>query len=729
MFRNLLDRDTTMVAIYVLTVFVSASLLFVVQPMVGKMILPHLGGSSAVWTTCMLFFQAMLVVGYVYAHFLARHVAPRRQVLIHLAIMLVACGVTVPLGVPETFLKTSGHPALWLLLAMLAGIGLPLFVVSTSAPLFQRWFSYTDHPDAEDPYHLYAASNVGSILALLSYPFVVEPTIGLTAQRWTWSAGFLLLAVLAAGAGYLLWTAGTDAVDEPPETARTSDIEWRQRGKWVFWAFIPSSLMLGVTQYMTTDIASMPLLWVLPLGLYLLSFIFVFAKGDWLLPSYARTFLPIFAFVVLAASVSELQMWVLILGHLGMFFLLAMFFHGRLAATRPDKHGLTEFFIWMSVGGALGGLFNSLVAPAILDRPLEYTGVLVVAIAAIFPNPDRIEDPFNPTWFVPAMMAPVALGYLWMIGFWSLEQPWYLGYAVVAVGVGTAIAVVSPRTENIVAAMLLVLGLQSTFALDDVLTYERSFYASYAVFEREYEEGTYRKLSHGTTAHGVQAMYPGMEDTPVGYHHPEGPVGQVMDAIPHDRVAVAGLGAGAMAAYGGPDNHMTFYEIDPAIEQMAREYFTYLEQCGPYCDVILGDARKLLEKEDDGEFDIIFMDAYNSDSVPTHLLTREAVDLYLSKLDEDGVIVFHVSNRYLDVEGVVGGLVEEMGLAARSQIHRPGPELSDKHVYTSAYTVVAREESDLRSIADGENWRETLSADIVWTDNYSNVVSVFDWNT
>ncbi len=734
MLSNPLDRDTTMVAIYSLTVFVSASLLFVVQPMVGKMILPHLGGSSAVWTTCMLFFQSMLVVGYVYAHFLARHLSPRRQVIVHLAIMALACALSVPLGVPEVLLETSGHPALWLLLALLVGIGLPLFVVSTSAPLFQRWFSYTDHRDAEDPYYLYAASNVGSILALLAYPFIVEPTLGLDTQRWAWSGGFALLLGLSGGAGYLLWTARlpdsqpTPAAD-PGETGRSEAVDWWQRAKWVFLAFFPSSLMLGVTQYISTDIGSMPLLWVPPLALYLLTFILVFAKNEIRLPSISRTILPIAVMLTLAASVTEIEMWVLILVHLATFFLIAMYFHGRLAETRPDTEGLTDFFIWMSVGGALGGLFNSLLAPAIFDRPLEYTTILVVAVAAIVPNPKRIDDPFNPSWIVPLLFAPVALFYLWMLDAWSLDELTHLGYALAAIGAGTAVAVKFPKAENVVAAAFVLFGLQSFFALPDVVTFERSFYSSYAVFEREYDSGTYRKLSHGTTAHGVEAVSGEMEGTPVGYHHPEGPVGQVLEAVPHREVGVAGLGVGAMAAYGGPETRMRFFEIDPAIERVAREHFTYLDQCGPFCEVELGDARRLLEETDDDTFDILFMDAYNSDSVPTHLLTREALELYLSKIDDDGVIVFHVSNRYLDIEGVVGGLVEDRGLVSRTQIHRPDEDLQNRHVYTSAYTVVARDRADLRKIADSDRWRETDAADIVWTDNYSNIPSVFDWDT
>lgn len=722
------NRHLMMVGIFSLTVFLSASLLFVVQPMVGKMILPHLGGSSSVWTTCMLFFQTTLVAGYVYAHLLAQHVEPKHQAWVHLAIMGLACVVSLPLGVPPDLLNSESTPALWLMLALTVGVGLPLFVVSTSAPLFQRWFSYTDHPDNEDPYYLYAASNIGSMVALLGYPFVVEPLIGVANQRLAWSAGFVGLLAMAALCGWCLWQFKLEDDAREATEADHEAVHWKRRLRWVGLAFVPSSLMLGVTQYLTTDLASVPLLWVLPLAIYLLSFIFVFARRPVYLPPWMRTIIPLMVITVLAVSVSSAPMSLLIGLHLLMFFFVAMFFHGELAKDRPQTSGLTDYFIWMSVGGALGGFFNALVAPMLFARPLEYTGMLVVAVALIAPDPERVEAEFNPTWTVPILFIPLGMFFLWMLGYWSITEPWKFVYASLTVAAAFGVSVKFPKAENLAAAGILAVGLQSFLALEGAVTYERSFYASYAVYQSEHEAGTFRKLSHGTTAHGIQGREEDLEEIPLGYHHTDGPVGQVMESVPSERVAVAGLGVGAMAAYGGPDREMVFYEIDPVIETVAREHFTYLDQCGKYCEVRIGDARKLLEQEPDGAFDVIFMDAYNSDSVPTHLLTREAMELYLSKVDEDGVVVFHVSNRFLDIEGVVGSLAEEMDLATRSQIHFPRPELQSKLVYTSAYSAVAREEAHLRSIADDERWRETVRADVVWTDDYSNIVSVFDWS-
>jgi len=721
------DRDTMMVGVFSLTVFVSASLLFVVQPMAGKLILPYLGGSSSVWTTCMLFFQIMLVAGYVYAHVLAKYVAPKHQAWVHLAIMGVACAASLPLHIPKWLLDTQSQPAAWLLIALLAGIGLPLFIVSTSAPLLQRWFSYTDHPDRADPYYLYAASNVGSMVALLGYPFVVEPMVGLDSQRWIWSAVFLGLTGLAALCGWYLWQYKRDADFLHREAEGHDEIEWLRRARWVGLAFIPSSLMLGVTDYMTTDLASVPLLWVLPLAIYLGTFILVFARDPFYLPDWSRTLLPVAVLILLGVSVSELWMSILIALHLLTFFFVAMFFHGELAKDRPHTSGLTDFFIWMSVGGALGGVFNAIIAPKIFDLSLEYTLVLSLAVAAIVPNTGRIDNEFNPTGAVPAVFALVGMYYLWMLGFWSLDHLAYLGLALLITGGAFALGTLVPRAENLAVSVVLLSGLYTFLTLEGAIDYERSFYASYAVYQDEHAQGSYRKLSHGTTAHGVQALEEGMEQTAFGYHHPEGPVGQVMRAVPSEKVLVMGLGAGAMAAYGGSDRHMTFYEIDPIIEKVARKYFSYLEHCGLRCSVKIGDGRKLLEREETDTYDVIFMDAYNSDSVPTHLLTKEAVELYLQKLEDDGVLVFHVSNRYLNIEGIVGSLADELDLVTRTQIHVPSPALRNKLVWTSAYTVVARDPGDLRSLYEDDRWRETDRAGVVWTDNYSNIPSVFDW--
>lgn len=725
---KVLSRHRVMLAITALTVFVSASLLFVVQPMVGKMILPHLGGSSSVWTTCMLFFQTVLLLGYIYAHGVAQSMRLERQVAVHLGIMLVAAVASLPLAVPEAWLQVEGSPAGWLLVALTIGIGLPLFVVSSSAPLFQHWFSKTDHPDADDPYHLYAASNVGSMIALLAYPFVIEPSVGLSFQSIGWSVGFVSLIAMTGATGALVLRRKSVDASGTAETAKQVEpLEWKRRGLWVLWAFIPSSLMLGVTQFLTTDIASVPLLWVLPLALYLLSFILVFSRWEIRVGGPMRTALPLVILFVLDFSVSDASMGLIVVAQLVLFGLLATHYHGELAEDRPVAEHLTEYFIWMSVGGAAGGLFNSLVAPAVFDRPMEYMVVLALAAGFMYPNRERIEDELLPSWPVPVLLVPVGLLFLWMIHYLSLGYWVPMAVSVVTVLAGLAIGLRWPRWENVAVAAVILLGMTSLQHTPGVVEYERSFFASYTVFAREEHGRTFVKFSHGTTSHGVQSRETELEETPLAYHHPSGPVGDVVDAIPHEKVGVLGLGAGAMAAYAEPGTDFTFYEIDPRVEAIAREHFSYLDQCGKRCTVEIGDGRKLLERTPPDTYDILFLDAYNSDSVPTHLMTREALELYLSRVDEDGVLVFNVSNRYLDIEGLVGALAEDKGLVARTRFHYPRRNLRNKNVYTSVYTVVARDEEDLRNLAENPGWKPTKNNGVVWTDSYSDVVSILDW--
>ena len=716
-----------LVALYALTMFASAALLFVVQPMVAKLLLPSLGGSSGVWTTCMLFFQAALLGGYAYAHLGARLLSPRRQAMLHIPLMAAAF-VVLPIALPDLGIDASQSPILWLLAALILAVGLPFFVVSTSAPLLQHWFAHTAHPDRDDPYHLYAASNLGSMTSLLGYPFLIEPYLGVRAQSVAWAVVYGLFVLMAGACAWTIRgahatrTQTTDKADAPP-------LLWSKRLQWTAWAFVPSSLMLGVTQYLTTDIAAVPLLWVLPLALYLLTFILVFSKRRLILPEPFRIVLPLVAMGVLMATAYKVPMWAGILLHLTNFFTFAMFFHGELARERPHPAHLTEFFLILSIGGALGGLFNAVVAPLVLDRFLDYHIVLSLGVALIVPSAWRLENTHGNRWVVPSVLVPVAAGYLWVMDFWTLKTPLTLLWAVLLLFPVYAVAVFRPRRENVALGVVIFAGSLSFMQTEGLIEYERSFFAAYKVFEREYKEaGKFIKISHGTTTHGAQSLDPKKANTPVSYHHPEGPVGQILRAIPHERVLVVGLGAGAMSAYAEDGMQFDIFEIDPLVEEMAREHFTYLEHCGARCTVTIGDGRHLIANAPDHNWDIIFLDAYNSDAVPTHLLTREALDIYLQKVKPGGIIVFHVSNRYLDIEGVVGAVVQDAGVVSRTQLHiPPKSERKAKHIDASKYAVVARKVEDLRTIATDDAWRETRPADVVWTDDFTNVISVFEW--
>jgi spermidine synthase len=736
------SRQRVTTVAFATTIFVSATLLFVVQPMVGKMILPHMGGSSSVWTTCMLFFQAMLVLGYGYAHVLAQKLAPRRQVWLHLGLLVAALVVSLPFSVDASLLESSLGPSATLLGALFVAIGLPLFVVSSSAPLFQHWFGFTGHPDADDPYYLYAASNAGSMLALFAYPFVVERFLTVETQAHSWAWGFGALALLAASCGVLVMGSSTSPrPDENESNGAVEPLTWKRRGWWLLITFIPSSAMLGVTHFLTTDLASVPLFWVLPLGLYLLSFILVFGR----MPFFGRALrfiLPPATLLLMSATVTKaLPMSALVVCHLLLFFGFALFFHGKLAEDRPNTAHLTEFYMWMAVGGAMGGVFNGLVAPIVFDWSVEYFLVLAVAIALMRPfgvGREEAEadgaDAFvsngeRAARFGAAVLLLVAIAD-WVLAvdmFFVDSMSTLFGFVLVA-STFVGFSVKFPMTRYVWVAALLLIGTAIEEDVESTIAAERSFYSDYRVYERNKNGHRIRVLSMGTTQHGLQDVDEGHEYRPVGYYHPAGPIGDIYGAVAHEEVAVAGLGTGALAPYTKLGSRFTFYEIDPVVEDIAREHFTYLEQCGDRCEVEIGDARKLIEQEPRGRFDLLFMDAYSSDSVPTHLLTREAVQLYMSRVKEDGVVVCHVSNRYLDVESVVGAIADDLGLASRTQAYQPEGVDEEALAYTAVYTVLARDEEDLGAIADDEWWRETERADVVWTDDFTNIVSVMYWD-
>ncbi len=717
-----------MIAIYAATMLLSAALLFVVQPMVAKMLLPSLGGSSAVWTSCMLFFQALLLGGYAYAHAGARWLAPRRQALVHLALMLAAI-VVLPITIEHAAISEDVSPVVWLLTTLLLAVGLPFFVVSASAPLLQHWFAQTDHKDAGDPYHLYAASNIGSMVSLLGYPFLIEPQIGVRAQSMAWAFGFGGLILATGVCAWVMYR--FDDAGVKPEPAKRVQIDWKRRGKWLVYGFIPSSLMLGATQYLTTDIAAVPLFWVVPLAIYLLTFILVFSQRNLRPPQNVERAIPALTLLVMALSMVKIPMWIVIGAHLVLFFLIATHYHGRLADDRPQVEALTEFYLVMSLGGALGGLFNALIAPTVFDRLIEYWIVLILAVALVPVFGHGKEDELRPKverYILPPVLFGLGGYLLFAVGFVRLGTGWTIAVAGAALLATSALVAFRPKLANIAFAAVIVMAVGEIISVTGLVANDRSFFASYKVFDRNIGDFKLRKFSHGTTSHGAQALDPEERKTPIAYHHPIGPVGQVLRAIPHERVAVVGLGAGAMAAYGEDGKHFDFYEIDPLVEEMARDYFTYLDDCGKNCDVLIGDGRLLVSQKPDKHYDIIFLDAYNSDSVPTHLLTREALQMYLTKLTDDGIIVFHVSNRYLNVRGVVGALANDAGLAVKTQLHVPPRDLKKKYVMTSAYSVVARDEAHLKSLANDPRWKESPATKTVWTDDYTNIMEVFEWD-
>jgi SAM-dependent methyltransferase len=707
---------------YAATLFFSAGLLFLVQPMVTKMVLPRLGGSPAVWNTSMCFFQAMLLCGYLYAHLLATRVERRSQALIHGAV-LVAAAAFLPLDLTQATPPPEGIPVLWLFGRLAISVGPPFFAISATAPLLQRWFSRTDHPAASDPYFLYAASNAGSLIALLSYPLLVEPNLPLSVQSRAWSLG---LALVAAGIAICWLGQRAHPGAEPIVQVPVASPLWSERLRWIAFAFVPSALLLAVTAHITTDLAAAPLFWVIPLALYLATFIFAFASRPplphWLMLKL-QPFL-IIPLVVLSAVLHSI--WLLVL-HLALFFVTALVCHGELARRRPPVANLTEFYLYVSLGGVLGGIFDALIAPAIFPDIWEYP--LLLALSCLI-RPAPRGGTARSRW------ADIVLPVLLFAGLYALifggNLPAWVLVVVLPAG-ALALLKFSERRVRFalgVAACLLVAHLAAS---GNTLETARSFFGVYRV--RLVEDGAIRALQHGTTVHGAEYVDRDRETIPLSYYNPAGPFGRFFTALAGrdiKEVGVIGLGSGALACYAQPGEVWTFHEIDPEIERIARDtrYFHFLDRCGNDPRVVLGDARLTLGDVPDGHYDAIVIDAFSSDSIPVHLLTREALALYRRKLAPDGVILFHISNRYLDLAPVIAALAADAGMPTRHLIDLVPPPGSAARL-SAEVVALGQPGHSLDFLAASAGW-QTMPVpprSALWSDARSDIVSRIRWRS
>jgi hypothetical protein len=793
---------TSLMILFSVTIFVSASLLFLVEPMFAKFILPLFGSTPAVWTGSMMFFQMALLIGYLYVHATTAWLGARKQAVLHLAVVLLPL-LVLPLAVPadEWAPSSEANPIFLLLGLLLVSVGLPFFAISTTNPLVQRWLADTDHPAARDPYFLYRASNLGSVIGLLGYPLLVERELTLDTQGIVWSVGYGLLLILVLASAVMLWrsprpsVAEGEEVAEPlagdpvsgggsPQTAdpslvaepREERLTLVRRLRWIGLTFVPSSLMLGVTAFITTDITPIPLLWVIPLSLYLFSFVVVFSPSQRMPDLIHKVMvgtLPVMMAVLVLTILIELRnpYWLLILLHLLGFFVVAMALHGEVARDRPPARNLTEFYLWVSVGGFLGGVFNALIAPIAFDTVVEYP--LAIVLACVFlpglvlsrllqsdrdggeagrsregeevsgDGEEQRETITSSGSRTPGsrqmalaldLALPLALGLaMWGIStaideylpvdYISLAWQTMLGLAV-GLCLWFAYSAARPIRFGLGIAAILIVGTITSGA--GALYEERSFFGVYRVTG----DDQVHTLVFGDTNHGAQVL--GVQPPePTTYYHPTGPVGQVFDALPEatSRPAVVGLGTGTMACYNRPGQQLTFYEIDPLVESVARnnDLFTYLRDCPGQNDVVLGDARLSLADAPDAEYGIIVADAFSSDAIPVHLMTREAVDLYFDKLQSDGVLLMHISNRHLELEPVLGNVAQDAGLVCRAQYDQENESTPGKFV--SHWVMMSREEGALGSMADDARWSscETNPDSPVWTDDYSNLLSTFVW--
>ncbi len=722
--------------LYAITLLISSSLLFLVQPMVAKMIQPVLGGTPAVWNTSMVFFQALLLGGYLYAHLSTRWLGTRKQAIIHLVIMVIGLAfLPVAFGSPSDPAGLES-PAFWLLTTLFIGVGWPFFVISTSAPLLQKWFSTIDHPRAADPYHLYAASNVGSVLALLAYPFVVEPLIGLQAQATLWAVAYFILIASVGTCAVILWKSPPPPkgkVDSEAPPASIIPVTWRRRSRWVIWAFIPSSMMLAVTTFITTDIAPVPLLWILPLAVFLISFILVFARKKLVPEEVWWAFFPPALLTLMVYFLVEpgLPLWAGTSLHFGAFLVFCMVFHGLLAADRPHTDSLTEFYLWMSVGGVLGGAFTALAAPLLFDQLLEYP--LLLVLAAFF---------FPAKFYQQRIVRLTLLGYF-VVGIVTIIYQLFPAdtlagnIALFALPAGAMVATAltvgfRPQRINVLLATLAVM-VSASYAWPgpDDLYQERSFFAVHNV--RTDNDGEYHMLFHGTTVHGIQGRTEELLDIPLAYFYPLSPIGEIFDILNEEAsghpIGLVGLGMGSIVSYSQGDRPWDIFEIDPAVHRIAAnpDLFSYLDNCGNHCNVIMGDGRLQLDAVEDDRYELIILDAYASSAIPVHLLTREAIEIYLSKLRPDGIIAFHISNRHLDLEPPLTQAAHDLGLATRVRVDRLGEDnpYHDKRASPSTWLIMAHTPEALRDIADDPGWIKVEPRQGVrtWTDDYANILS------
>ncbi len=718
--------------LYGLTLFVSALLLFSIQPMFAKMVLPKLGGAPAVWSVAMVFFQTVLLAGYAYAHLLNRALRPRRAAMFHLLLIGITAMMLPIVIAPGWVAPPSNGTALWLFGLFAVSIGLPFFALSASAPLLQTWFAASGHRQAANPYVLYAASNLGSFAALFAYPVVIEPFLTLKMQTAFWSLGFALFAVLLSIAG-LFTPRAAQAVSQagPEHEVRSSGIE---RMRWIVLAAVPSGLVIAVTAYLTTDIAAAPFLWVLPLAIYLLTFVAVFRERPWVAHGNVVRFVP-FAVAPLAVSLigGDKVFWVTVIAlNLVAFALLTLMCHGELYARRPAPQRLTEFYLCTSLGGVIGGAFAGLVAPQIFNGNYEYPILVALAllcVPGVFAGGIRRAMTELWPWLVPSAV----LALVWCIAPVqppaTLELPFQILLALMAA------AMLFQRRRPMPFFGLVVMSFAITAlwrpGIAPIET-ARSFFGVHRV--AEVADGKARMLYHGTTVHGAQRLrnddgtpVEGLP-TPLTYYYPGGPLAEAIRATraAHGglgHVAVVGLGTGSLACHRKAGEFWTFFEIDPVVIRMAQDprLFTFLSSCAPDAPVVIGDARLTLEAAPD-RYDLIVLDAFSSDSIPVHLLTREALTGYLSKLSPRGVIVAHISNRHLDLAPVVTNVAQSQGLVTFLREDSGADGLMTTFTANARVVVMAREAADIGSVAGSWTRLHPNRTSALWTDDYSNIL-------
>ncbi len=714
-------------AVFSAAIFLSASLLFWVEPLFSKMVLPVLGGTSAVWSVAMVVFQGLMLAGCVYAHLLTRYLQIRQALLVHLFV-LAAATLSLPIAIAGGFQSPpQDGPSLWLVGLFLTSVGLPFFALAANAPLLQAWFA---RGNGQNAYLLYRASNLGSFLVLIAYPVLIERSIGLAAQSRLWSAGYLVLMLAIAASGAFALRA---PVSQTVSSSAVKPSSWRDRLSWAVLGFIPSGLLIAVTAHIATDVASGPYIWIIPLALYLLTYVFAFSDAPLIA---ARTMLALQPFttavlVMLFLWTTQLNWELSLAGHLAAFFVAAMVCQTQLYRRRPAQEALTQFYAWMSLGGVLGGIFAALIAPAIFSTVLEYP---LLVLASLLIRPGIWQTP-RTVWLKELVLVACAA-----IGFAA---------AIVKLGSPTAIFVLAVTAMTVLMAFqgnrparligLAALLLAATHFYDptqSVVVHKRSFYGVYKVVD--VPPGKFRALFHGTIVHGAEQIRDDKGNPfrarpqPLTYYYAGGPFDKAILAVRARaggmlaHVAVIGLGIGSLSCERKQGEAWTFYELDPMIAAIARDrsLFRTMPVCAPDAAIVLGDGRLTLRNAKPG-MDLLLLDTFSSDAVPLHMLTRDAFALYKSRLGPHGAIAINISNRNMELADAVAASAAANGMVTAVNLERrPMRPSSETLLFKSEIALVAQSDADLQALKLGPGWHVIHSpANVrVWTDDYSNVL-------
>lgn len=727
--------------IFSLTLLLSATLLFSVQPMFSKMILPMLGGTPQVWNTAMLFFQACLLGGYGYAHLTSRFLKPQIQAILHIALLLIFT-IILPLAIPAGWEPSlQNDPTFWQLSVMAMVVGGPFLVVSGSAPMLQHWFASSGHKDAENPYFLYGASNLGSMAALFCYPTIIEPLFGLDEQSKLWMYGYFGLIILTNLCVILIWKNAKSLHSKSnTEIKISTKITSKQRLKWIALSFVPSSLMLGVTTYITTDIATVPLFWIIPFALYVSTFIIVFArrqilseKNIMLLCGLAVVFLS-FQMIAFKDALIFTPL-ILVAIHVTVFFIIALACHFDLAQSKPSSEHLTEFYFFMSLGGVMGGFFNAIIAPNFFILPIEYALVLAIAMILRYSTTQTglyELKKINPAFYLWA----IAIAIMCYSGFFFIDQKFFVARLLLSLITSSImIYYIKDRWRfGIIASIVMIIspiGMPiSMLNTDKVLKRDRNFFGVHKIIETDKE----RILVNGVTNHGTQPKDPTFSKVRISYYSSESPLTDIFNYLDQNKqpqvIGALGLGIGVMTCYSHPDRYFQYFEIDKDIADIAEnpKYFTYLSGCGSKYDIVIGDGRLEIAKQADKKYDAIVIDVFSSDNIPVHIMTADAIKMYMRKIKENGIIVFHISNRYLDLEPVFTEIGRTLEIPLYGKITYKSTPIGDTGINSYQTHFVAFTHSpEIISYLEKSGWTPGFTRNNVraWTDTYSNIVSVF----